>query len=127
MPPEAATAARPIMESTRWMEVGREQALSELIQALLNYPAKSDRLDRTWFAGLIKQAQDVLEAEDDELADRLGVSRPTIGRWERGETAPHPIGRPGVLRVLIKLADEKLKFHRRRKVAIEGAKWRATG
>jgi transcriptional regulator with XRE-family HTH domain len=117
MPPEAATAARPMERTPRWMEVGREQALSELVEALRKYPLKSDRLDRTWFAGLIKQAQDVLETEDDELADRLGVSRPTIGRWERGETAPHPIGRPGVLRVLENLADEKLKFHRKRKVA----------
>jgi len=116
MPAEAAMAARP-MERDRWMEVGREQALSELIEALLDYPAKSDRLDRTWFAGLITRAQDVLEAEDDELADRLGVSRPTIGRWERGETAPHPIGRPGVLRVLANMANEKLRFHRKRKVA----------
>jgi transcriptional regulator with XRE-family HTH domain len=115
MPPEAALAARP-MERARWME-SREQALSELIAELRKYPVKSDRLDRTWFSWLIRQAQDVLEAEDDELADRLGISRPAIGRWKRGETAPHPIGRPGVLRVLESLADEKLKFHRKRRVA----------
>jgi DNA-binding transcriptional regulator YiaG len=116
MPAEAAVAARP-MEYPRLMEGGREQDLSNLIDALEKYPARADRLDRTWFADLIKSAQKVLELEDDELADRLGVSRPTIGRWVRGETAPHPIGRPGVLRVLAKWANEKLRFHRRRRVA----------
>jgi Helix-turn-helix len=116
MPAEAAMAARP-MERTQLMEGGRERELSDLIDALNEYPLKSDRLDRTWFAKLIEDAQRVLEADDDALADRLGVSRPTIGRWVRGETAPHPIARPGVLGALANWADEKRKFRRRRRVA----------
>jgi hypothetical protein len=124
MPPDAAAATRPI-ERTREpaAEAGREQVLSDLIQALQNYPHRSERLERTGFAELLEKAQLVLEAEDGELADRLGVSRPTIGRWVRAETAPHPIGRPGVLLELADWAGEKLKLHRnfaRRKASAPG-------
>jgi len=91
-------------------EHGREEVLQRLVQSLDSYQA-SARSDRASFAKLIESAQLVLEIDDRELARRLGVSRPTIGRWARGETAPHPIGRQGVLRELKDVANERLKIH----------------
>ncbi len=35
-----------------------------------------------------------------ELARHLKVSVPTIGRWAKGESAPHPLGREVILAAL---------------------------
>jgi transcriptional regulator with XRE-family HTH domain len=40
------------------------------------------------------------------LAEQLGIDRTTVGRWERGETAPYPHVRPELCRVLKVTADE---------------------
>ena len=40
------------------------------------------------------------------LADKLGVDRTTVGRWERGETDPYPYIRPKLCRILKIAADE---------------------
>jgi transcriptional regulator with XRE-family HTH domain len=107
-------------------EPTRKQVLSDLVQSLLSYQ-KSERSDRANFAALVLDAQRIFEVDDQEFARRLGVSRPTIGRWVRAETAPHPIGRHGVLLELANWANEKLKFHQnlaKRKEA-ETAKYQA--
>lgn len=38
-----------------------------------------------------------------ELADLLLVSRPTIDRWKRGVTAPHPLLRDAIKKILNKI------------------------
>jgi hypothetical protein len=124
MSPDAAVATKPVERTPEYSaEASRAEVLRNLIHALQSYPARSDRReDRERFAELLESAQIVLEVEDEELADRLGVSRPTIGRWVRGETAPHPIGRPGVLLELADWASERLKIlqrsYARRKAAV---------
>jgi transcriptional regulator with XRE-family HTH domain/tetratricopeptide (TPR) repeat protein len=40
------------------------------------------------------------------LAEQLAIDRTTVGRWERGETAPYPHVRPELCRVLKVTADE---------------------
>jgi len=40
------------------------------------------------------------------FADKLGVDRTTVGRWERGETDPYPFIRPKLCRILKVAADE---------------------
>ena len=40
------------------------------------------------------------------LAEKLGVDRTTVGRWERGESEPHPYIRPRLRHVLNAAADE---------------------
>ncbi len=40
------------------------------------------------------------------LAEQLGIDRTTVGRWERGETAPYPHVRPKLCQVLRVTADE---------------------
>jgi predicted XRE-type DNA-binding protein len=34
-----------------------------------------------------------LQMTDNQVAQLFQISRPTVGRWARGDTAPHPIGR----------------------------------
>lgn len=36
----------------------------------------------------------------ESLAEKIGVDRSTVVRWERGETHPHPWHRPRLARVL---------------------------
>jgi transcriptional regulator with XRE-family HTH domain len=101
---QAVLAQRPAAELP-W-----QQELHSLLNALRSYQ-KSERPDRTDFGPLVAEAQRVLGVDDAELARRLGVSRPTIGRWARRETAPHPLGRNSVLMELASWTSEKLRIH----------------
>lgn len=64
------------------------------------------------FRRLLTTAQTLLEVDDDALAARVRTSRPTIGRWSRGETCPHPIAMRAVYRTLDEWVGEKLKTHK---------------
>jgi transcriptional regulator with XRE-family HTH domain len=68
--------------------------------------------DREAFSRLFHAAQTILEFDDLELARALRVSRPTVSRWTRGESAPHPLGREPALRLLADMADAKLRRHK---------------
>jgi len=85
----------------------RADALRHLISNLRDGSSEGDE----FFSKVFRKATQVLELEDLELARMLRVSRPTIGRWARGESAPHRLGRGPVLRVLAKIADSKLRHH----------------
>ena len=43
-----------------------------------------------------------------ELADELGVSRPTVRRWASGKNLPHRAMRPALVRALLELVTKKL-------------------
>lgn len=88
----------------------RVVTLQRLAEALRNFPVEAERAE---FSRLFDRAQSVLEVDDTELARTLRVSRPTIGRWARGDSAPHPIGRGSVLLSLAEFAEAKLKHHMR--------------
>lgn len=88
----------------------RVMTLERLVEALRDFPFKADR---TEFSRLFDRAQSILEVDDTELARALRVSRPTIGRWARGDSAPHPIGRGAVLLSLAEFAEAKLKHYTR--------------
>lgn len=45
-------------------------------------------------------AQTVLDCSDADLSRMLRVSRPTIGRWKTGASAPHPLGQQAVATTL---------------------------
>jgi transcriptional regulator with XRE-family HTH domain len=87
----------------------RTGTLTRLIQELRDFPSDGERAS---FAQLFQRAQALLEQEDAELATLFKVSRPTIGRWARGESAPHPLGRKPVFMSLLKIAKVKLGHHR---------------
>jgi len=92
----------------------RVKTLRQLVAVLRGFPVEAERAE---FSRLFDRAQSVLEVDDTELSRTLRVSRPTIGRWARGDSAPHPIGRGPVLLSLAELAKMKLKLytsHRKR-------------
>lgn len=94
----------------------RIEELQDLVEDLRGYlNGSTSRFEASEFAELFNKAQGVLELTDEEVADRLSVSRPTVGRWSRGETAPHPIARPGIFLVLADIAKDKLKVCKSRR------------
>ena len=96
------------------VQEARIATLEELVDALGAYHPSDDHLGREErFAHLVSYAQMLLEIDDSDLARRLKVSRPTVGRWKRAETAPHPIGRSAVAKELALLAAAKRRSIRR--------------
>ena len=95
----------------------RVRTLAELAKALRTLPAKAERSE---FSRIFDRAQLVLEIDDVDLARTLRVSRPTIGRWARGDSAPHPLGRKPVLQSLAMLTEAKLKHHSSRPLSMRG-------
>jgi hypothetical protein len=87
----------------------RVTTLQHLVAALTGFSLNADRAE---FSRLFDHAQRVLEVDDTYLARLLRVSRPTIGRWARGDSAPHPIVRKPVLTSLADIAENKLQQHR---------------
>jgi hypothetical protein len=85
------------------LEQARIQDLESLIAGLQNFSFEAERSE---FSRLFDRAQ-----RDLELARMLRVSRPTIGRWAWGESAPHPLGRKPVFVMLAKVAQAKLRVH----------------
>lgn len=61
------------------------------------------------FCHLIAHAQKVIGLNDLELARLLKVSRPTIGRWTRGDTSPHAVMARAVFGVLVATAKKELR------------------
>ncbi len=87
----------------------RATVLERLIDELESFPADDDR---EAFVHVFSDAKSVLELTDLELAKALRVARPTIGRWERGECAPHRLARRPIFMALARMARAKLKAHR---------------
>lgn len=58
--------------------------------------------DNSYFAYSVTQARKALRLT--RVARRLGVSKPTVERWLRGTSAPHPYLTSHVINVLQELA-----------------------
>lgn len=86
----------------------RVATLEQLVASLRNFPVEADRAA---FSTLFGDALRLLELEDVDIARTLRVSRPTISRWARGDSAPHPLGREPVFHVLAELARARLRRH----------------
>lgn len=54
------------------------------------------------FRAAFAASVEVLGLSDLDIARVLQISRPTVGRWTRGEAAPHPVGRKPILEYLLK-------------------------
>ena len=50
------------------------------------------------FVRLLTESLSVLNMSDTDAADGLRVARPTIDRWKRGVSAPHPFMRSSIYR-----------------------------
>lgn len=82
-------------------------ALEELVSKLEAAAASEAELD---FGGLVRAAQQLLELDDTDMARTLNVSRPTIGRWIRGTSSPHPLTRRAICGALVKKARGKIRL-----------------
>lgn len=78
----------------------------------------ADPKDATLFAWTMGHCLAILQLTHQEIADALGISRPTITRWISGQNAPHPALRKAVYSWLSKRAEQhRLVMERRLKVA----------
>lgn len=48
------------------------------------------------FRSIINISQLLLKLTDLEMSELLKVSRPTIGRWKRGVSSPHPLAEKSI-------------------------------
>lgn len=97
-------AAQSVVQAT---DVGELMALKGRLQNAL------ESADKDLFCSVFADAQRRLRMDDNELAKILQVSRPTVGRWASGVTAPHPIGRKPVLEFLIKRVESSIRLLKR--------------
>jgi DNA-binding XRE family transcriptional regulator len=92
------------------IERARQQmlpAFNELITDLEAAAATDEEVD---FGGLLKAARCLLGLDDADMAATLNVARPTIGRWIRGISSPHPLTRKAICAALIKTARGKVRL-----------------
>jgi hypothetical protein len=61
------------------------------------------------FGQLFGLAQDILRLDDLKMSRLLKVSRPTIGRWARGVSTPHPLAREAIIAALVREARDQSK------------------
>jgi DNA-binding transcriptional regulator YiaG len=85
-------------------QAATEKALNSLI-AGLNAPAAAEKD----FEQLFSLAQKILRLDDLEMSALLKVSRPTVGRWARGVSAPHPLARKAIFAALVKEARDQVR------------------
>lgn len=85
--------------------ITRDQALREVREHLI---ACDVRQDRAFFEALA-HALLTLELSDQEVADGLMVSRPTVNRWKNNKNLPHPALRKSLLEWFIDQTTKKLR------------------
>jgi len=98
----------------------RVDSLKLLISLLQK--AQKDDLIRQEFAELFSYSVNVLELDQETVARKFKISRPTVSRWETGASAPHQLGRKPVFKFLQKIAKEKLRQHDVTTSALESLK-----
>lgn len=76
-------------------------------QALLS---QESAVDDEQFQHVIGRAVEALEMSDEDLADNIKVSRPTINRWKNGRNLPHPLMRRPIIAWLNQQVTAKLRL-----------------
>jgi hypothetical protein len=102
MPIDIAALSRHIRDA----HAALARALGDLVIDLDAAASTEEDFD---FPSLLKCAQQLLCVDDLEVSRILKVSRPTISRWIRGVSAPHPLARKAIFDVLAKKARAKAK------------------
>lgn len=89
----------------------RQEMCAALIEELMAAGASAETAD---FGRVFRHAQRVLGKTDLQMSLLFKISRPTVGRWARGVTAPHPLLRSAVFDALLLEAKRALKGQRQR-------------
>lgn len=66
-----------------------------------------DHEDNRSFKENLSKSPSSLEMVDKDLADLIGVSRPTVTRWRNGKCAPHPLMRKLVYETLARYSSDQ--------------------
>ena len=77
-----------------------EAGLRERAELLRRFQAEIrglDLKDDSAFQFVLREAQGLLELSDQEIADALSVSRPTVNRWIHGKNLPYHAMRKPIL------------------------------
>lgn len=112
-------------KAQRMLNTSPEPAHLESIKELINQlfraernpefsntsPLNSDSLDKE-FSTIFSRAKKTLELDDETISELIGISRPTIHRWENGESAPYFLAQPHIFKCIRKEAMRKLITHR---------------
>lgn len=106
-----ATVSTTMTDSPFEQERVRVSSLKSLVNDLANVE-KNMEITNDAFRDAFHKAKQVLELDDQTICKLLKISRLTINRWERGESAPCQLGRPPVFNILRKQAVSKLSLHK---------------
>lgn len=66
---------------------------------------REERMTDVEFAATCQRVQGLLGLDDQGMADKCMVSRPTFMRWKRGRNLPHGALRRGIVRLLADALD----------------------
>jgi hypothetical protein len=96
------------------------------VEQLRSFREDLSRIDarvNSQFQEGLRIAQNLLELSDQQIADELGVSRPSVNRWMNGKNLPHNALR----KVVVRWIDGQLAGRIRKNEATEVRKIENTG
>jgi len=82
---------------------------AEVLKKFLREAGAADLKIDAEFQRILQDAQALLEMSDQEIADALSVSRPTVNRWINGKNLPYNAMRKPVLTWIQEQLTQKLK------------------
>jgi DNA-binding transcriptional regulator YiaG len=86
-------------------QISRPQAFRDFLDQAQRADVKEDEV----FQRTLCRAQELLELSDQEMADALLVSRPTVNRWIRGKNLPHGALRKPILVWIVTQISKRLR------------------
>jgi hypothetical protein len=89
------------------------QSTLNRVDQLREFEGRAHRLDtndEATFRTFVGDARIILEKSEADIADLLGISRPTLNRWINGRSIPHPLMRPAVLSKILSQVTAKLSI-----------------
>jgi DNA-binding transcriptional regulator YiaG len=110
--------------SPRTGQVHASASRATALRELRDRAAAQTATEDDHFRDLIRDVRVVFEFTDQNLADELLVSRPTISRWSRGVNLPHRALRKPIVNWIQGEAAQRLRAIER-KTATMGARSRA--
>jgi DNA-binding transcriptional regulator YiaG len=91
--------------------LGENQVASriESLTMLKSVAASTDVSNDFGFQEILSRCQTILEMSDQQIADALLVSRPTVNRWIRGKNLPHRAMRKPIFEWICAQSSQRLR------------------
>ncbi len=94
---------------------------AENLRAFLIVLQETDVRNDDAFRNAVTDGQRLLELSDQDMADELSVSRPTVNRWTNGKNLPHIALRKSIATWLVKEFTGRIRMAARTAVQNYGA------